>query len=69
MKIYCLFLLILVSSCSITKENQVKIPNYPKGRWFTKKSLNKFCEEFAKKDWSYLDTISYVKYDSLNLNF
>lgn len=54
-----------MSFCTPTKKT-VKIPKVNHNqKWFTKKSLKKYSDEFSKKDWSRKDTTSTYFLDSL----
>jgi hypothetical protein len=61
-------LLIIFVSCSTVKKGNVRMPKFPRVEKTTNRDIEKYGEEFAKKDWTKLnqkDTVNVVKYDSL----
>lgn len=50
--IFFILLSLTFSFCSPSRQTTVKVPKPTNQKWFTKKSLRKYSEEFSNKDWS-----------------
>lgn len=66
--IYLIGVILLMCSCSSTRNGVVKIPKQPYVKWYSKKSLKKYSKEFNSRDWTKRDTVFVPILDTTKFN-